>query len=54
MIEIIPGLPSKVAAFDATGKVTADDYTRTINPIVKRIDKELINPEQKIGCCRQN
>jgi hypothetical protein len=40
MIEIIPGLPSKVAAFNATGKITADDYTKTINPIVKKIEKE--------------
>ncbi|MGN6533747.1 MAG: STAS/SEC14 domain-containing protein [Ginsengibacter sp.] len=40
MIEIIPGLPSKVAAFNATGKVTADDYITTINPMVKKIEKE--------------
>lgn len=40
MIEIIPGFPSHVAAFNATGKITADDYTRTINPLVKKIEKE--------------
>jgi stage II sporulation SpoAA-like protein len=40
MIETIPGLPSKVAAFNAIGKVTADDYNKTINPIVKKIEKE--------------
>jgi hypothetical protein len=40
MIEIIPGLPAKVAAFNATGKITADDYNTTINPIVKKIEKE--------------
>lgn len=40
MIEIIPGLPPGVAAFNAIGKVTANDYSKTINPLVKRIEKE--------------
>jgi hypothetical protein len=40
MIEIISGLPSKVAAFKAKGKITADDYKTTINPIVRKIEKE--------------
>jgi hypothetical protein len=37
MIEIIQGLPKNVAAFNATGKITADDYKTTINPLVKKI-----------------
>lgn len=37
MIEIIQGLPKDVAAFNATGKVTAGDYVRIINPLVKQI-----------------
>lgn len=40
MIEIIPGLPSNVAAFNAKGKITANDYNKTINPLVKKIEKE--------------
>ena len=40
MIEIIPGLPKNVAAFNATGKITADDYKTIINPLVKKIAKE--------------
>lgn len=40
MIEIIPGLPPKVAAFKATGKITADDYKTTINPLVKKVDRQ--------------
>jgi hypothetical protein len=40
MIEIIPGLPAKVAAFKATGKVTADDYKKTVNPVVKKVEKK--------------
>ena len=40
MIEIIQGLPSDVAAFNATGKITADDYNKTINPLVKRIRQQ--------------
>lgn len=40
MVEIVSGLPSNVAAFSATGKITAEDYKKTINPLVKRIAKE--------------
>ncbi len=40
MIEIIPGLPKNVAAFQATGKITANDYKTTINPLVKKIAKD--------------
>jgi len=40
MIEVISGLPPMVAAFKASGKITADDYNRIINPLVKKIDKE--------------
>lgn len=40
MVEVITGLPANVAAFSAIGKVTADDYTKTINPSVKKIEKE--------------
>jgi len=40
MIEIIPGLPPKVAAFKATGKITAGDYKATIDPLVKKVDKQ--------------
>ncbi|MEO5908691.1 MAG: STAS/SEC14 domain-containing protein [Ginsengibacter sp.] len=40
MIEIISGLPSNVAAFKAIGIITADDYNKTINPLVKKIEKE--------------
>lgn len=37
MIEIIQGLPSNVAAFNATGNITGKDYDEIINPMVKRI-----------------
>ncbi|HET7119031.1 MAG TPA: STAS/SEC14 domain-containing protein [Hanamia sp.] len=37
MIEIIQGLPSNVAAFNATGKITGKDYDEIINPLVKNI-----------------
>ena len=40
MIEVITGLPPQVAAFNATGKVTAADYKKTVNPLVKKIEKE--------------
>ncbi len=40
MVEVITGLPKNVAAFNATGKVTADDYNKIINPIVKKIEKD--------------
>lgn len=40
MVEVITGLPENVAAFNATGKVTADDYKNTINPLVKKIEKD--------------
>ena len=40
MIEVIQGLPPNVAAFNATGKITADDYKKTINPLVKKVEKE--------------
>ncbi|HUZ62002.1 MAG TPA: STAS/SEC14 domain-containing protein [Hanamia sp.] len=40
MIEIIQGLPSNVAAFNATGKITGKDYDEIINPLVKNIYKE--------------
>lgn len=40
MIEIIPGFPAHVAAFNATGKVTEDDYINTINPLCEKIVKE--------------
>jgi hypothetical protein len=40
MIEIIPGLPAHVAAFNATGKVTENDYINTIEPLCARIVKE--------------
>ena len=37
MIEIIQGVPSHVAAFNATGKITGKDYDEIINPLVKKI-----------------
>lgn len=40
MIEIIQGLPSNVAAFNATGKITGKDYDEIINPFVKNIYQE--------------
>ena len=40
MIEIIQGLPRDVAAFNATGKITADDYNKIINPLVKQIKQQ--------------
>lgn len=39
MIEVIPGLPAKVAAFKATGNVTGKDYDEIINPLVDKIYK---------------
>ena len=40
MIEIIQDFPQDVAAFNATGKVTADDYNTTINPLVRKIKQQ--------------
>ena len=40
MIEVIPGFPPNVAAFNATGKITGQDYDEIINPLVKKIYKE--------------
>ena len=37
MIEVISGLPSNVAAFRATGKVTGKDYDNVVNPAVDKI-----------------
>lgn len=37
MIEIIEGLPDRVAAFKATGKITGLDYDKVINPRVSEI-----------------
>ena|SRR5437868_13839484 len=37
MIEVIHGLPAYVTAFRATGVVTKNDYTTTINPLVKSV-----------------
>lgn len=34
MIEMIPALPDHVLGFIAKGKVTADDYTNTLDPAV--------------------
>lgn len=40
MIEVIPGFPPNVAAFNATGKITGRDYDEIINPLVKKIYDE--------------
>lgn len=40
MIEILNGLPPHVAAFKASGKITEEDYTKVINPLVEKIYKE--------------
>lgn len=40
MIEIINGLPPKVAGFRATGKITEKDYDDIINPKVEKVYKE--------------
>jgi len=40
MIEVIPGFPPNVAAFNATGKITGQDYDKIINPLVEKIYKE--------------
>lgn len=40
MIEIIPGLPSHVAGFAASGRITRNDYDQIIYPEVDRIYKE--------------
>lgn len=37
MIEVIEGFPAYVTAFRATGKVTSEDYHKTINPLVKSV-----------------
>ncbi len=39
MIEVINGLPSYVAGFRATGKVTSEDYQKIIYPLVDSIAK---------------
>lgn len=40
MIEIIQGMPSHVAAFRASGKITGADYDQVINPKVEEVYKE--------------
>jgi len=40
MIEIIPELPAHVAAFNAIGKITENDYINTIEPVCAQIEKE--------------
>lgn len=40
MIEILPELPPHVAAFNAIGKITENDYIDTIEPVCERIEKE--------------
>ncbi|HXS57174.1 MAG TPA: STAS/SEC14 domain-containing protein [Hanamia sp.] len=40
MIEVIQGLPAKVAAFRATGSVTEDDYIKVVNPLCDKVYKE--------------
>jgi len=40
MIEVIKGLPPYVAAFQANGVITGQDYDETINPMVEKIYKE--------------
>ncbi len=40
MIEIINGLPPKVAAFKATGTITENDYINIINPLCDKIYRE--------------
>ena len=40
MIEVIQGLPPNVAAFNAYGKITANDYKKTINPMVRKVAKQ--------------
>lgn len=37
MIEIIQGLPAHVTGFRAVGKVTKEDYIKTIIPLVKSV-----------------
>ena len=37
MIEVIDGLPPKVAAFKATGTITENDYINIINPLCEKI-----------------
>ena len=37
MIEVVQGFPEYVTAFRANGKVTKEDYYKTINPLVKKV-----------------
>ena len=36
MIRVIDGLPDGVLGFEASGKLTADDYTRVLAPALER------------------
>ena len=40
MLQKLPGMPSYVAAFKATGEVTKDDYNTVLVPEIERVDKE--------------
>ena len=40
MLELIDGLPDNVAAFDAQGEVTEDDYQSVLIPTVDRVREQ--------------
>lgn len=40
MIEIMPGMPERVAAFKALGKVTKQDYESVVIPAVNNVYKK--------------
>lgn len=40
MLELIDGLPDNVAAFEAKGEVTEDDYQKVLIPTVDRVREQ--------------
>ncbi|MHC1557859.1 SpoIIAA family protein [Actinomycetospora sp. C-140] len=40
MLQKIPGIPDGIAAFDAVGTITADDFAATIEPVLDEAARE--------------
>ncbi|GAA4880513.1 STAS/SEC14 domain-containing protein [Actinomycetospora straminea] len=40
MLRRIPGLPDRIAAFDAVGRISADDYAATVEPLLTEAEGE--------------
>ncbi|MDD7967954.1 SpoIIAA family protein [Actinomycetospora lemnae] len=40
MLRKIPGLPDRIAGFDAVGRISADDYAATVEPLLAEAEGE--------------